>query len=203
MAVGSKYWKGVNMALGTWFLNRKGKLIEKTTPLTPKVSFVVGDSSLSLQQGSHADFFLTQDKSLMYGKPSGDYSVLLGGNWRFELIADSSTGLCVKIQCFLDKLNIICAALDLPPYQQKNIYVTSDEPLSPTCGCHYFPFEDHVFWDPQKHILCVGNPNRDGESVEFTSKTVAVIKNGELQCVYLILDGVVDVPIFNDLGWPK
>ena len=34
-------------------------------------------------------------------------------------------------------------------------------------------------------------------------RTVAVIKNGELQCVYLILDGVVDVPIFNDLGWPK
>lgn len=36
----------------------------------------------------------------------GDYSILLGGNWRFELIVDSSTGLCVKFQSLLDELKV-------------------------------------------------------------------------------------------------
>lgn len=188
------------MALGTWFLNRRRKYDANAGILTNQISFAVGDSILPVQQNSHADFFLTKDKSLLYSGSLGDYSVLLGGNWRFELIVDSSTGLCVKIQCFLDELNVICTALELPQYQIKNVYVTSDEPLSPSCGCHYYPFEDNVFWDAQKHILCIGNPNSVGEAVEFTPKTVAVIKNGKLFCVYLILDSLMGDPVFKGLG---
>lgn len=184
------------MALGTWFLNNKKKISTNIDALMNRIRFVVGDSILLDKHESNGDFFLTKDKSLLYNKSSGDYSILLGGNWRFELIIDSSTGLCVKVQCFLDELSVTHTMLELPRSSPKSVYVTSDEPLSPACGCHYLPFEDIAFWDPQKHLLCIGNPYSAGQAVEFTNKTIAIIENGKLMCVYLSLSSISGGTIF-------
>ncbi len=184
------------MALGTWFLNNKKKVATNIDALTNRIEFAVGDSILSDEQDSNGDFFLTKDKSLLYNKSSGDYSVLLGGNWRFELIIDSYTGLCVKVQCFLDELSVTQTSLEIPQCSQKSVYVTSDEPLSPACGCHYYPFENMAFWDPKKHLLCIGNPYSSGQAVEFTNNTIAIIENGKLMCVYLSLSSISGDALF-------
>lgn len=183
--------------MGTWFLNSKKKISRTTDAFTNQIEFVVGDFIVSGEQDFNGDFFVTKDKSLLYSKQSsGDYSVLLGGNWRFELIVDSSTGLCVKVQCFLDELSVKYTALEIPQSQRKNIYVISNELLSPGCGCHYFPFEDIAFWDHKKHLLCIGNPYSGGQAVEFTNKTIAIIEDGKLICVYLSLNSIL-----GDIGF--
>lgn len=184
------------MALGSWFLNNKKKNNTTIDTLANRIGFMVGGAILSYEQDSNGDFFLTEDKSLLYNKSSGDYSILLGGNWRFELIVDSSSGLCIKVQCFLDELSVTHTALELPQFQKKKVYVTSDEPLSPACGCHYVPFEDIAFWDSKKHLLCIGNPNSAGQAVEFTNNTIAIIENGKLMCVYLSLASIWGDTVF-------
>lgn len=54
------------------------------------MEFIIGDSVVFNLKEDEFDFYLEKDKSLMYTKNAGDYSVLLGGNWRFELIVDSA-----------------------------------------------------------------------------------------------------------------
>lgn len=184
------------MALGTWFLNNKKKSNINREISTEQIAFAIGNNISLDEQYFKDDFLLTKDKSLLYSKSSGDYSVLLGGNWRFELIIDSSTGLCMKIQCFLDELNVSYTVLELPKSQRKSVYITSDEPLSPACGCHYFPFRDAAYWDSQKYILCIGSPNSAGEAVEFSNKTIAVIEKEKLMCVYLVLDSLTGYMVF-------
>ena len=184
------------MALGTWFLNTKRKKDTGMATLTNRIDFVVGNEVLINEQDTNADFFLSEDGSLLYSKSSGDYSVLLGGNWRFELVVDSSTGLCVKLQCFLDELSVTHTALELPQYQQKKVYVVCEEPLSSACGCHYLPFEDSVFWDYTKHLLCIGDPRSTGQAIEFTNKTIAIIDDTKLRCVYLLLNSISSDTIF-------
>lgn len=98
----------------------------------------------------------------------------------------------MKVQCFLDELSVTHTALETPHSQQKNVYIISEEGLSPACGCHYFPFEDIAFWDHEKHLLCIGNPYSAGQAVEFTNKTIAIIENGKLMCVYLSLNSISD-----------
>lgn len=184
------------MALGTWFLNNSKRSIIHNDTSAEQIAFVVGNNILPEERYFKDDFLLMKDKSLLYSKSSGDYSVFLGGNWRFELIIDSSTGLCIKIQCFLDELDVSCMGLELPKFQRKRVYVASKEPLSPACGCHYFPFRDAAYWDSQKYILCIGDPNSAGESVEFSNKTIAVIEKGKLMCVYLVLDSLTGYTVF-------
>ena len=69
---------------------------------------MIGDLYDSDSAKDRNEFYLAKDKSLMYQSIiDGDYSILLGGNWRFELIVDSSTGLCVKFQSLLDELKVL------------------------------------------------------------------------------------------------
>lgn len=176
------------MALGTWFLNRSRKNLVDQNILKGNGTFVIGNDKLLNQ---NFDFCLAKDKSLLYPKANGDYSILLGGNWRFELIVDSTTGLCQKFQIFLDGIKVIHASLVLPKSKSRDLYYESNEALSPTEGCHYFPFINSAIWDDKNHILCIGNPISDGDAVEFRHKTIAIINNGQLECIYLVLDSII------------
>ena len=184
------------MALGTWFLRKKGKYLLESNVDREQIVFTVGDEIFPNERYFKNDFILTKDKSLLYKKAAGDYSVFLGDNWRFELIVDSLTGCCQKIQCFLDELAVHCTTLDMPHAAKRALHITNSQPLSPAGGCHYFPFDDIVYWDSQKYLLCIGNPRNPGEIVEFTYKTFAVVDNGNLKCTYLVLDGLVGQNIF-------
>ena len=85
-----------------------------------KIEFMIGDLYDRDSVKDRNDFYLTEDRSLLYqSTTNGDYSILLGGNWRFELIVDSSTGLCIKFQSFLDELKVLHKPLVLP--ESKNI----------------------------------------------------------------------------------
>lgn len=183
------------MALGSWFLkNKKGVPMQNITET--KMEFVIGDTKYCKMNTADCRFYIAEDTSLLYDGLHGDYSVLLGGNWRFELIVDSYTGLCTQMQSFLNKLEVTHTALKLPKSQHKDLYFVGEESLEPGCGCHYFPFANKAFWDEEKKILCYGDTNSDGEAVEFTSKTIAVIKNKRLMCVYLVLDNINEKIVF-------
>ena len=84
------------MALGAWFLNSK-KDKKKECVSTNKMYFYIGDSKFCRFKSFNSSFYLAEDSSLLYDGLQGDYSVLLGGNWRFELIVDSETGLCTHM----------------------------------------------------------------------------------------------------------
>ena len=139
---------------------------------------------------SESAFYIADDTSLLYSGLDGDYSVLLGGNWRFELVVDSQTGLCTHIQSFLENLEVTDADLTLPMAVSKDLYFADESSLEPGGGCHYHPFSNTAFWDKKKKVLCFGDPDCQGEAVEFTPKTIAVIKENQLKSIFLNLDGM-------------
>ena len=142
---------------------------------------MIGDLYDSDSAKDRNEFYLAKDKSLMYQSIiDGDYSILLGGNWRFELIVDSSTGLCVKFQSLLDELKVLYKHLVLPESKARKVFVKSDEILYPGEGCHYYPFVNKAYWDERKNILCIGNPDAVGEAIEFASHIIMVVKKYQL-----------------------
>lgn len=156
-----------------------------------RIEFMIGDLYDRDSAKDRSGFYLAKDKSLMYQSTiNGDYSVLLGGNWRFELIVDSSTGLCVKFQSFLDELKVLHQPLVVPKSKARRVFIKSDEMLYPGEGCHYHPFENKVFWDERKDILCIGNPDEGGEVIEFAPYITMVVKKHQLVCLYLALHHV-------------
>lgn len=177
------------MALGAWFLNNKKENSIKNVTKS-KMDFVIGDSKYCQHNASDYHFYMADDTSLLYNGMYGDYSVLLGGNWRFELVVDSLTGLCTYVQSFLEKLEVTYTTLELPKSKAKDLYFVRENPLNPGGGCHYFPFANKAFWDSQREILCYGNPNSTGEAIEFMPKMIAVIEKKQLMCIYLILDDI-------------
>lgn len=177
------------MALGSRFLNRKNNK-QENDERTGKMLFSVGESRYCRLIPSDSTFYLEDDSSLMYNGLQGDFSVLLGGNWRFELIVDSKTGFCTHIASFLKELEVTAADLNLPKSVVKDLFFAREKPLEPGGGCRYYPFYNKAFWDENKKILCYGNPDSNGEAIEFTPKTVAIIDETRLKCIYLVLDGI-------------
>ena len=176
------------MALGSWFLNHEMEKQEENEK-KGRMFFSIGEPKYCRFIPSDSTFYLADDSSLLYNNGlQGDYSVLLGGNWRFELIVDSQTGLCIHMQSYLNKLEVTAASLDLPDSIVKDLYFVSENPLEKGCGCHYHPFINMAFWDEKKKILCYGDPYSKGEAVEFTPKTIAIIKDAQLKSMYLVLD---------------
>lgn len=158
------------------------------------MSFFVGNSYSNVAVGRYNRFYLTKDKALLYtSKVFGDCNVLLGGNWRFEIIIDSETGLCVKFQSYLDEVQVSHRNIELPESKAKKLFFKSSDMLNEGESCHYCPFEDKVYWDDKTKILCIGNPNMQGEAVEFSPQTVAIIENGQLLSIYLDLNNVTDI----------
>ena len=179
------------MALGAWFLKRDMNKQEKYAK-TNKMHFIIEDPTYCTLIPSDSNFYLTKDSSLLYNGLQGDFSVFLGGNWRFELIVDSKTGLCTHIQSFLKKLEVTVANLDLPDSVVKDLFFVSETPLESGCGCHYYPFVNMAFWDEKKKILCFGDPGIKGDAIEFTPKTIAIIKDTQLKSMYLTLDRIYE-----------
>lgn len=152
------------------------------------MKFIIGEE-IKLDNKNN-NFCLAEDTSLIYNKGEGDYSVLLGGNWRTELIINSSTGQLIKFQSFLAQLNIIEQEIIIPKSKKNNIYFISEEEIEPYEGCHYNPFRNDVYWDNKNKILCFGDPNITGEAIEFTEKITVIIKDEQLICIYLQLDSI-------------
>lgn len=142
-----------------------------------------------MQNDLHGDFSVKDDKSLLYSIKGGDFSILLGDDWRFELNVDGNTGKCINIQGLLMGL-IEDTNLGTPKKITGNLFFFSDEKLISGTGCQYFPFESKVFYDPEKQILCIGKKDITGTAIEFADKIVAVIFNGDLKAIYLDLKGI-------------
>ena len=156
-----------------------------------RIEFIVGDTYNSDSAKHRNHFYLAEDKSLMYqSTKAGDYSVLLAGNWRFELVVDSYTGLCIKFQSLLDELKVLHQSLLLPESKAKRVFIKSDEMLYPGGGCHYHPFVNKAYWDSRKNILCIGDPYVIGEAIEFAPYTTMVVKKRQLVCLYLELSHI-------------
>lgn len=156
-----------------------------------KIEFMIGDLYDSDSVKERNGFYLMKDRSLLYqSTTNGDYSILLGGDWRFELIVDSSTGLCVKFQSFLDELKVLHKPLVLPESKARRVFIKSDEMLYSGEGCHYHPFSNKVYWDERKNILCIGNPEAIGEVIEFAPHITMVVKRHQLLCLYLTLNNI-------------
>ncbi len=159
-----------------------------------RIEFMIGDLYDRDSVKDRSGFYLTKDKSLMYqSTANGDYSILLGGNWRFELIIDSSTGLCIKFQSFLDGLKVLHQPLVVPESKARRVFVRSDEMLFPGEGCHYHPFANKAYWDERRKILCIGNPDEVGDVIEFAPHIIMITKKHQLVCLYLDLNNVSDI----------
>ena len=180
-----EYWKGTDMALGSRLLNLKGDNMGKQ-----KMFFMIDDPKFWNLIHSENNFKLEDDSSLLYDGLRGNYSVLIGGNWRFELVVDSSTGLCTQIRSFLQQMSVIEADLVLPKSEKKDLFFYSNSDLVAGGGCHYFPFQNSAFWDEKKKILCYGNPNSEGQKVHFIPQVYAIIKSGQLKCIFMDLQHV-------------
>ena len=77
---------------------------------------------IKIQNEKLDDLLLEDDSSLLYDGLHGNYSVLIGGNWRFELVVDTSTGLCTQIRSFLQQMSVIEADLVLPKSEKKDLF---------------------------------------------------------------------------------
>ena len=177
------------MALGSWFLNNQMDKQRKYAE-TGKMLFSIEGTKYCRFIPPDSSFFLAKDSSLLYRGLQGDFSVFLGGNWRFELIVDSHTGLCTHIQSYLKKMEVKARSLDLPDSIVRDLYFVSSNTLEHGGGCHYHPFLNMAFWDGMKKLLCFGDPNSKGEAIEFTPKTIAIIKDAQLKSMYLVLAGI-------------
>lgn len=131
-------------------------------------------------------FTITKDPCLLYSTEVGGFSVLLGGDWRYELNVSSATGQCVG---FLGTLvgNIQEKSLEIPPHCKGDVFFYHDEELLPGVGCHYLPIANHAYYDPEQKILCVGDPDSAGTAIEFTENIVMIISDNVLPAVYLNL----------------
>lgn len=164
---------------------------KKLDPINPEpdgdMRFEIG----AVRTCGDGHYRLTSDTSLFcVGVEKGDFSVYLAGNWRFELSVDSNSGVCRGIYGFMSKLTARQAVLEVPEAEPKTLICKSGRLSADNVGC-YCPWPSNsVLFDQRRKVLCLGNPENDGEAVEFADRTVAVIKDGRLVCVYLKLDNI-------------
>lgn len=166
------------------------------------MKFVIG-GNYSADDERNKFYIADDDVSLMYNTtlPYGYiYSIFLSEGWRYEIIADSDTGRCVKLQCHIGDLNAEYLPLTIPKSERKELFFTNGEALEKGSGCHYVPFSGRVFFDKEAKILCIGDYRADGIAVEFAPHITAVISGGALKCVYLKLDNIPDLSVHLNCG---
>ena len=157
------------------------------------------DSGMKFEKGGPRErgnsvYRLGENTSLTLSEdPKHDFGVYLGGNWRFELEADSRSGECLGISGFMSKLTAKRAVLEIPDAESRKLICRSDR-LIPGKACYSDSPANSVHYDPRNKILCIGDPEATGDAAEFCDKTVAVISGGKLMSVYLALDGVETDP---------
>lgn len=139
-------------------------------------------------------YYLSENTTLLHTSGQGcDFRVYLGGNWRFDLEIDSRNGECLRLGGFMSKLTAKRAVLEVPDAEAKKL-VCRSEKMVPGRACYSDSPTNSVLFDPREKILCIGDPEISGEAVEFSDRTVAVVKDGRLACVYLMLDDVGSDP---------
>lgn len=140
-------------------------------------------------------FDLTDNTSLIYsGSQEADFGVYLARNWRFEMKVDTDTGECVGLTGFMSKLTAKKSSLVLPAAEPKKLLCKSARLDSGAAGCYSESPANSVHFDPEKKILCLGDPEGAGEAVEFADRIIAVVNAGNLVCVYMLLDNIADDP---------
>ena len=132
-------------------------------------------------------FSVMKDHSLLYSTGVGDFVVLPRDDWRFELNVDSATGKCINVQGTLVG-NIQEKNLKIPSHNKGDLFFSYESELLRGSGCHYPFIDDCAYYDSIRKILCVGNPCLTETAIEFTDKTIAVIKNNVLVAIYLNLN---------------
>lgn len=142
--------------------------------------------------GGH--FSVMKDRSLLYSACDRCFSVLPGGDWRFELNVDCETRRCINFQGTLIG-NIQKKDLNIPCRRKGELFFRSDEKLIAGTGCHYLFIADCAYYDPVRKILCVGDPSASGVAIEFADNTTAVICDKNLAAIYADLK---DAYIEND-----
>lgn len=133
-------------------------------------------------------FSFTQDQSLLYPMNGADVSILLGGNWRFELMIKGSNGKCLGFQAFLGELNIEHTCLELPMGGKGELFFHCEQNLSPFCELNYCPFDKGIYYDIEKRLMCIGDKDAIGDVVEFANNIRAVLIKGNLVALYLKLE---------------
>lgn len=164
----------------------KNKVDKLSSPADSKMIFEKGGP----RQRSDGHFYLSSDTSLLLTdeRPS-DFSLYLGGNWRFEMAIDSKTGECLRVSGFVSKLTAKRAVLELPDAEPMTLICRSEK-IEPGKAC-YSPYPvNSVLYDPRNKILCLGDPEAEGEAIEFADCSVAVLSDRVLKCVYLILNNM-------------
>lgn len=131
-------------------------------------------------------FSIMADHSLLYSTQGGNFSVLLGGDWRFELNVDGNTGRCINFQGTMIG-DIQEKDMEIPSHHKGDVFLYRKDKFLIGSGCQYPFIEDHAYYDSIHKILCVGNPYSNGTAIEFADKTVAVICNNTLIAMYLDL----------------
>lgn len=135
-------------------------------------------------------FKLCDDSSLLYNNYLGDFSIYnisLGGNWRFQLIVDSNTGRCVKVESYLAGIVAGRSSISIARSERRELYFLTEEKMQMGSGCYYTPFSNEVCYDETKKILCYGEHNATGIAIEFAPRIIAIVNDGDLKCIYLLL----------------
>lgn len=156
------------------------------------MKFEIG-SPYNISDSTLDRFYLEDDSSLLYKSRLDNYSIYnvsLGGNWRIQLIVDSITGQCIKVEIYLDSLIVKYQPLAVPESEKKELYFVTDEIMQQGSGCCYNPFSGEICFDPESKILCLGSHNASGRAVEFARHITAVVDGGDLKCIYLQLDNL-------------
>lgn len=140
-----------------------------------------------IKENCNTGFFsIMKDCSLLYSTKGGNFTVLLGGDWRFELNVDNTTGRCINFQGTVIG-NIQEKNLKIPSYYKGDLFFCYESDLLIGSGCHYYFIDDCAYYDSIQKVLCVGNPCSTGTAIEFTDKIIAVISDNALVAIYLDL----------------
>lgn len=121
-----------------------------------------------------------------------DYTISLGADPRVIMDLSCETGRCGPLRCFLGGVKIVEKALVLPESKTGELYFVDDEKMTKYSGSMYLPFEDSCYYDETKNILCFGNPDLQGIAIEFVSNTYAVIYEGKITSVFMIVSSLKD-----------
>ena len=129
-------------------------------------------------------FSIMKDRSLLYSTQGGNFSILLGGDWRFELNVDRNTDRCINFQGTLIG-NIQENEFEIPPHHKGNLYFRHNDEIVIGSGCHYLFIENNLYCNSTREVLCVGNPHSEGIAIEFADKIIAVVHDNNLVAIYL------------------
>lgn len=137
--------------------------------------------------------YMADDTSIIFKCAKGmdwslDYTVSLGDSSRFLIDLSHKTGKCGPLRCFMNGVKVISKKLEIPKSKRGELYFADDDEMEQYDGTTYMLFEDTCYYDELNDILCIGNFNKGGETVEFVTNTYAVVNQNALVAVFMKVD---------------